>query len=85
MRLALMMKRIPTEDVKKYQEILEEGNKSFYENTVTSGCVNNPTISNKEQSREDAKYFKRMIRDERRIETKHKNRTLYKKRKSLNE
>ena len=58
MRLALMMKRIPTEDVKKYQEILEEGNKSFYENTVTSGCVNSPTISNKEQSREDLSILK---------------------------
>lgn len=69
MRFSLMMKRIPTEDVKKYQEIFEEGSKSFYENIATSGCVNSPTISNKEQPREDCKYFKRMIRDERRIET----------------
>lgn len=55
MRLSLMMKRIPAEDVKKYQELfLRKETKSFYENAVTSGCVNRPTISNKEQSREDS-------------------------------
>ena len=39
---------------KSVKNFFEEGNKSFYENAVTSGCVNRPTISNKEQSREDS-------------------------------
>lgn len=42
---------------KSIKNFFEEGNKSFYENAVTSECVNRPTISNKEQSREDSKVF----------------------------